>query len=80
MKKMKYRVIDVKKLDWMKIGEQVQGGEVVLSLDVAKSDFVGLLRTRDGEMSQLIKWSHPQTPKRAWVCRVCALNASTFKV
>ena len=60
MKKMKYRAIDVKKLDWMKIGEQVQGGEVVLSLDVAKSDFVGLLRTRDGEMSQLIKWSHPQ--------------------
>ncbi len=29
MKKLKYRAIDVKQLDWMKVGEQVRGGEKV---------------------------------------------------
>jgi len=60
MKKVKYRTTNVNKLDWSKVEEQVRCREVVLSIDVAKSDFVGLLRSSDNEMIQLVKWQHPQ--------------------
>jgi transposase len=59
MKKIKYRATNVNKLDWSKLAEQVKGREMVLSIDVAKSDFVGLLKSKDDEVIQLIKWSHP---------------------
>lgn len=60
MKKVKYKATNINKLDWAKVGERVQGQEVLFSIDVAKSNFVGLLRTRDDEVIQLIKWTHPQ--------------------
>jgi transposase len=60
MKKLKYRAMNVNKLDWAKVGEQVRGREVLFSVDVAKADFVGLLSTSNDEVIQLIKWTHPQ--------------------
>jgi transposase len=60
MSKVKYKAKNVNKLDWMMIEKQVQGKEVLFSIDVAKADFVGLLRTRDQEVIQLISWTHPQ--------------------
>lgn len=59
MKKVKYKATNVNKLDWAKVGEQVRNQEVLFSIDVAKTDFVGLLRTRDDDLIQLIKWTHP---------------------
>jgi len=63
MSKLKYKTTNVNKLDWTMIEKQVQGKEVIFSIDVAKTDFVGLLRTREEEVIQLISWAHPQDTK-----------------
>lgn len=60
MSKMKYRTRNVNKLDWPMIEEQVRNKEVIFSIDVAKTDFVGLLRTQEQEVIQLLNWKHPQ--------------------
>jgi transposase len=60
MRKVKYKTTNVNKVNWEKVAEATKGEEVLFSVDVAKTDFVGLLSTRENEVIQLIKWEHPR--------------------
>ena len=60
MKKLNYKAVDVKKLNWTSLQSKFQGQSVIFSVDVAKSSFVGLLISEDNDVKQLIKWQHPQ--------------------
>lgn len=60
MKKVKYKTIDVKQLNWTQIAEQFSGQKVIFSTDVAKHDFVAVLSDTAQDQQILLKWTHPQ--------------------
>jgi transposase len=60
MKKINYKAINVNKLDWSSMQTKFNNQDVIFSIDVAKTAFVGLLVNEDQDVYQLIKWSHPQ--------------------
>jgi len=75
MSKRRYNSIDLKRVDWQKVREQITGGRVVFAVDVAKEDFVATLL--DGEQQALVtfKWVHPQESAEV-VERMSALGRS----
>lgn len=60
MGKYKYRTMDVQRVNWQKLSEQLSGGPLVLSVDVAKEDFVAAALRRDRTLLETIKWRHPE--------------------
>lgn len=60
MKRMNYKAINVKQLNWTNLQSKFKNQSVIFSVDVAKTDFVGLIETEDQSFHQLIKWRHPQ--------------------
>ena len=58
MSKHRYRTTECKQVDWAKLGETVMGQRVVLSVDVAKEDFVSAFMVED-KVAIRIKWRHP---------------------
>jgi len=60
MKKKSYRAVNVNKVDEEKLFEQVFDKEIVVGIDVAKTDFFCNLMSR-GERKSIctIKWKHP---------------------
>jgi transposase len=64
MGKVKYKTTNINKVNWAKVQKATQGKEVLFSVDVAKKDFVGLVKTRDAEVIQLIKWEHPRQTRK----------------
>jgi len=79
MRKVKYKTTNVNKVNWAIVQEATQGEDVLLSIDVAKGDFVGLLRTRDDEVIQLINWTHPQQTGEL-LAQLMALNVGRLEV
>ena len=68
MGKHRYRTIDCKKFDWRKLAETVSEQRVVLSIDVAKEDFVSAFVLEDKVVAR-VKWKHP-TETREWLVGV----------
>ena len=60
MKKRRYRATNVKQVNWERIASLAAGQQVVLSVDVAKDDFFGVLMKTDRSVIETIKWVHPQ--------------------
>lgn len=79
MRKMKYKTTNVNKVNWVKIEEQVKDKDVLFSVDAAKHAFVGLLRTREQEVVQLINWTHPQDTKKL-IDTVTGLDVARLEV
>jgi len=59
MKKIKYKTVDVKQLDWIKLAQRFEKQKVVFSTDAAKHDFVAVLSDERKEHQVLMKWKHP---------------------
>ena len=59
MKKRAYKTIDVKKVNVDRLSEKVEGQSIVLSIDVAKADFVACIMTSSKEVLVTLKWKHP---------------------
>jgi transposase len=58
MTKHRYRTIECKKFEWRKLAETVSGRRVVLSIDVAKVDFVAAFVLEERVVAR-VKWKHP---------------------
>jgi transposase len=59
MKKKAYKTVDVKKVNVDALSEKVNGQSIVLSIDVAKIDFVASIMTSNKEVLLTLKWKHP---------------------
>jgi transposase len=59
MKKRIYRAIKVKKLNLEKLKQVVEGKDIILSVDVAKEDFMAAIMNKDRKVLTTIKWKHP---------------------
>ena len=59
MKKRAYKTTDVKKVNVHRLQKMVEGHEIIFSVDVAKTDFVGCIMTLNKEVLITLKWKHP---------------------
>jgi len=61
MNKRRYRTTEFKKVNWEAIEKQTLGQpRIVVSVDVAKDDFVGTVMSVDRRPVETFKWTHPQ--------------------
>jgi len=60
MRKRRYKATNVNQANWQRIAERTAGQHVVFGVDVAKDDFFGVLMTPDRQVSETIKWIHPE--------------------
>ncbi len=59
MKKRAYKTTDVKKVNVERLQKKVEGHDIIFSVDVAKTDFVGCILTSNKEVLITLKWKHP---------------------
>jgi len=59
MKKRIYKATKVKKLNLEKLKKQVEGKDIIFSVDVAKEDFMAAILGQDQEVLITISWKHP---------------------
>ena len=59
MKKRVYKATKVKKLNLEKLKKEVEGKDIVFSVDVAKKDFMATILGQDREVIITIRWKHP---------------------
>lgn len=59
MKKRVYKATKVKKLNLEKLKKEVEGKDIVFSVDVAKEDFMATILGQDREVIITIRWKHP---------------------
>lgn len=59
MKKKAYKAVDVKKVNVDALSKKVEGQRIVLSTDVAKTDFFASIMTSNKEVLLTLKWKHP---------------------
>lgn len=59
MKKRVYKATKVKKLNLEKLKNEVEGKDIVLSVDVAKEAFMAVVMGKDKERIITISWQHP---------------------
>lgn len=74
MSKRTYRTVDFQQLDWTALRRRIDGGRVVLAVDVAKEKFVATLMLESRQALATLKWSHPWDT-RALVAHVASLEA-----
>jgi transposase len=80
MKKRSYRSVNVKKVDWERLAEEVRGERVVLGVDVAKERFAGsVMLARREEEKLIISWQNPKE-SAALVNLVAGLPAAKLEV
>lgn len=60
MSKRRYRCVEIKQVDWSAVAQQVEGGRVVVAIDVAKQDMVAALMKADATVLARLRWVHPQ--------------------
>jgi transposase len=60
MSKRRYRCVEIKQVDWSALAQRVDGGRVVVAIDVAKQDMVAALMTADATVLARLRWVHPQ--------------------
>jgi hypothetical protein len=64
MKKRTYRTKNVNKINQDLLKERLAGEEIAVAVDVAKVEQYALLTNKEGTVSELFKWQHPeQTPE-----------------
>jgi len=59
MKKRVYKATKVKKLNLAKLKKEVEGKNIIFSVDVAKEDFMATILGQDREVVITISWKHP---------------------
>ncbi len=59
MKKGVYRATDVKKINLKQLQKEVEGQDIVLSVDVAKENFMAAILDQKRNVIKTIKWKHP---------------------
>ena len=59
MKKGVYRATDVKKINLKQLQKEVEGQDIVLSVDVAKENFMAAIMDKKRNVIKTIKWKHP---------------------
>ncbi len=59
MKKRVYRATDVKKINLKQLQKEVEGQDIVLSVDVAKENFMAAILDQKRNVIKTIKWKHP---------------------
>lgn len=74
MGKRTYRAIDFHRVDWADLDRRVSGQRVVVAIDAAKKDFVGVVMDADRQGVVTIKWRHPRDT-RALVAHLGDLSA-----
>jgi transposase len=60
MSKRRYRCVEIKQVDWSAVAQRVDGGRVVVAIDVAKQDMVAALMKADATVLARLRWVHPQ--------------------
>ncbi|MCP5036143.1 MAG: IS110 family transposase, partial [Rhodobacteraceae bacterium] len=60
MKKHSYRTQSIASVKLETLQAQISGQRLVVSIDVAKADFVAALMTEDHQVQALVKWHHPE--------------------
>ena len=60
MNKHRYQANDLQRVDWVKLGQAVEGQTVTIGVDVAKEDFYGAFLRTGQEVLAIITWRHPQ--------------------
>ena len=60
MKKRRYKATNVKRVNWERIGAQIEGQRIIFGVDVAKEDFFAVLMNADHSVIETLKWAHPQ--------------------
>lgn len=56
MNKHRYRATDINDIKWTKLAADTAAQPLVLGVDVAKEDFVGVLMKPDRSVVKKIKW------------------------
>lgn len=79
MSKGRYRAVDVKSVDWERLGDRVRGRRLVVGLDVGKEEYRASLTLGSREVVETVKWSHPSGSLEA-VDRLVSLPASRLEV
>lgn len=59
MSKRKYRSEKFKRVNWDLVAERMEGGRIVLAVDVAKEDFVATFMDTRQEALLTFRWRHP---------------------
>ena len=80
MNKHRYRATDVNDINWTKLAADAAGQPLVLGVDVAKEDFVGVLMRSDRSVVETIKWRHPNQTRELLRYLQRELKASTLSV
>jgi transposase len=60
MSKRRYRCVEIKQIDWSAVAQRVDGGRLVVAIDVAKQDMVAALLRADATVLTRLRWVHPQ--------------------
>ncbi|WP_218068012.1 IS110 family transposase, partial [Candidatus Thiosymbion oneisti] len=58
--KGRYKCVEFKQVDWREVANRLEGGRVVVAVDVAKEDFVATLLTANQEAVLTMRWHHPR--------------------
>ena len=60
MSKRRYSSVEFKAVDWHSLEQRLEGGRVVVAVDVAKEDFVASVFAADQSALVTFKWTHPE--------------------
>ncbi|MEY4473321.1 MAG: hypothetical protein RL671_1625, partial [Pseudomonadota bacterium] len=64
MTKRIYHSVEIKRIDWKKIGETVGKERLTVAVDVAKEKFMAVLMKRGNEVVETFRWQHPQETRQ----------------
>jgi transposase len=83
MKKRTYRSKEVNQINWNELKESLSGEKIALAIDVAKQKQYAVLANRDGSVSVLFHWQHPEQTLQMFAaiesldCPVTVISEST---